>query len=548
MMGWLKRALGVRPSAEPVEQVCADPPPMPSLRQPAPTDISGLLADALERLKRGDDAAAANRFREVVSIDPRNATAHNHLAVALGKMGRFQEAERHLRLAVGIEEAYPDAHFNLGLLLQLLGQFRDAERPLRRALQLQPTSARFQSILGINLLTTGCLREARGLLEKVLQVEPANAHALLAMGQLAVREGRFGEAETMFRRTLEVNVGVHGAWVGLAGVRKMTTADSAWLTGAEGCANSGLGPLSQAEIRYAIGKYHDDLENFDQAFRSYQRANELLRTVASPYDRAGRSALIDDLIRVYTRATLSRARPGASDSPLPVLVTGMPRSGTSLVEQIIASHPAAKGAGELSFWGRSFHEAQGVLRQSPPDEALTKMMAHGYLRDLGEHGTNAQRVVDKQPFNADLLGIVHCVFPHARVIYVRRDPIDTCLSCFFQPFPATLNFTQDLSDLAHFYREHLRLIEHWRSALPPSTLLDVPYEALVADQEGWTRKILEFLGLPWDDHCLDFHSNERSVLTASSWQVRQKLYKSSVGRWRHYEKFIGPLLALKDLT
>jgi hypothetical protein len=151
------------------------------------------------------------------------------------------------------------------------------------------------------------------------------------------------------------------------------------------------------------------------------------------------------------------------------------------------------------------------------------------------------------PFNSDLLGVVHCVFPQARVIYVRRDPVDTCLSCFFQAFPPALSFTKDLSDLAHFYREHRRLIEHWRGALPPGTLLDVPYEQLIADQEGWSRRILDFIGLPWDERCLNFHVSERHVLTASSWQVRQKLYKSSVGRWRNYEKFLGPLLELRGL-
>jgi Flp pilus assembly protein TadD len=512
-----------------------------------PADTAALLADGLERLTRGEDAAAAECFRRVVSLDPRNATAYNHLAVALGKLGRFQEAEPYLRQAVANDDAYADAQFNLGLLLQLLGRLKEAEAPLRRALHLQPDSARFQSILGVNLLMTGQIHEARELLGKVLQAEPANTHALLAMGQLSVREGRFAEAETMFTRTLEVNRNVHGAWIGLAGIRRMTSADGAWLEGAEGCANSGIGPLSQAELRYAIGKYHDDLGEFDQAFRSYQRASALSRTAAPPYDRVGRSRLVDDLVRVYTRATFSRASPAASESSLPVLVVGMPRSGTSLVEQIIASHPAARGAGEVPFWVRSFFEAEGALRQAPPGEALTKTLVPGYLRALEGDDAGAQRVVDKQPFNADFLGFIHYVFPRARLVYVRRDPIDTCLSCFFQPFPPALSFTKDLSDLAHYYREHHRLMEHWRRVLPAGTLLEVPYAELIADQEGWTRRIIEFTGLPWDERCLSFHSTERHVLTASSWQVRQKLYQSSVGRWRNYEKFIGPLLELRNL-
>jgi tetratricopeptide (TPR) repeat protein len=543
----LRLALVGRLCTQTVEPGVGAMRPAASLPRPEPIDVSALLAEGTGHLKGGNDAKAAECFQKVVSVDPRNATAHNNLGIAFCKMGRYQEGESQFRRAVGIAEAYADAQFNLGSLLQLQGEFSDAEMVLRRALALQPGSVKIQGVLGINLLTTGRVHEARGLIERVLQADPANANARLAMGQLAQREGRFADAETMFRRTLEVNANAHGAWVGIARARRMTSADGAWLKGAEACAASGLNSLSEADVRYAIGKYYDDTGNFTEAFSSYQRANELSRTGAVPYDRHGHARLVDDLIRVYSRAVLSEARPGASDSRLPVLVTGMPRSGTSLVEQIIASHPAAKGAGELLFWDRSFLEAEGALRQSPPGEALTKTLAQAYVCELEAHGADARRVVDKQPFNAGRLGIVHSVFPRARMVYVRRDPIDTCLSCFFQPFPPALNFTKDLSALADYYREHHRLIEHWRGALPPGTMLDVPYEELIADQEGWTRRIVDFIGLEWDERCLGFHATARAVFTASSWQVRQKLYQSSVGRWRNYEKFIGPLLELKGL-
>jgi hypothetical protein len=155
--------------------------------------------------------------------------------------------------------------------------------------------------------------------------------------------------------------------------------------------------------------------------------------------------------------------------------------------------------------------------------------------------------VDKATFNSDHLGLIHAVFPQARMIYVRRDPIDTCLSCYFHQLSTAHNFSLDLGDLAHYYSEHRRLIEHWQSALAPGTLLEVPYAELVADQETWIRKIVDFLGLEWDERCLDFYRTERPVLTASFWQVRQKMYRSSVGRWRNYEKFLGPLRELREL-
>jgi hypothetical protein len=156
-------------------------------------------------------------------------------------------------------------------------------------------------------------------------------------------------------------------------------------------------------------------------------------------------------------------------------------------------------------------------------------------------------VVDKSNFNADRLGLIHSVFPNARIISVRRDPMDTCLSCYFQRFANAPSFTVDLKDLAHYYREHHRLMQHWRSVLPDSVLLEVPYAELVAEQEAWSRRILEFIGLEWDARCLEYYTTERPVLTASQWQVRQRIYPNSVGRWRNYKKFIGPLLQLREL-
>lgn len=268
---------------------------------------------------------------------------------------------------------------------------------------------------------------------------------------------------------------------------------------------------------------------------------------ADPYERDVHARFVDDMTRVYTREALARAAAGASDSQKPVFVVGMMRSGTTLVEQIIGSHPAVSAAGELTFWSEVLRKHESTLRREPPSDKLRAKVAADCLRTLGAYSSDALRVVDKAPVNSDYLGIIHAVFPNARMIYVRRDPIDVCLSCYFQQFSATLNFTMDLSDLAHYYREHRRLVAHWRAVLPAGTLLEVPYAELVADQETWTRRMVEFLGLEWDARCLDFQQTKRTVTTASYWQVRQKIYRGSVGRWQNYKKFIGPLLALKDL-
>jgi hypothetical protein len=217
----------------------------------------------------------------------------------------------------------------------------------------------------------------------------------------------------------------------------------------------------------------------------------------------------------------------------------MPRSGTSLAEQILASHPQVFGAGELSYW----HSASASMQANGDSEPGTvRRFGAEYERLLAQMPA-AARVVDKMPTNFLELGLICSALPGTRIIHMQRDPVDTCLSIYFQDFRGTIAYANELDDLAHFYQQYARLMAHWRRVLPEGALLDVPYEALVDDQEQWTRRMLEFVDLPWDARCLEFHQTQRSVVTASKWQVRQKISNSSVARWRHYQAHIGPLLA-----
>lgn len=506
--------------------------------------VETLLVQANEYATRGSYTEAIGCYQELLKLDPRHALAHNNLGAVLIRRGRYQEAEHELRRAIEIKRNYADALCNLATVLRWKGFFRESETPLRRALKLSPRHVEARVSLGLTLILANRLGDAKDCFEKALKMAPRHVDAWVGLAEIAQLEGRFEEAEALIKRALELEPKSPGAWPIQPRLRKMTPSDGAWVEGAESIAASDVSVMDEATLRFAIGKYWDDLKDYARAFNSYQRANELQKMLSSPYDRQARTRVVDDLIRVYTREALSYAGPGGSDSERPVFVVGMMRAGTSLVEQIISSHPDAKGAGELDFWTGAVRKHESVIRQQLPGELLRKQWAEGYLRTLTRYSLDAPRVVDKSNFNSDHLGIIHLVLPRARFIYVRRDPIDTCLSCYFQQFSASLSFTMDLSDLAHYYREHRRVVDHWRAVLPRERLLDVPYEDLVADQEKWTRRILDFLGLPWDARCLDFHETQRSVLTASSWQVRQRMYKSSVGRWRNYKKFIGPLLEL----
>jgi tetratricopeptide (TPR) repeat protein len=494
-------------------------------------------------IEQGSYAEAAALYEQAVELDSSNAEALNNLGSSLSQLGRFEEAEQCFREAIAAKPNFSDPHSNLGVLQRQKSYLFDSEASLRRALKLRPTDITARINLGLTLVLLGRLRDAKACFAKVLKSRPREFRALFGMGQIAMVEGRFEEAEETFRRTIDINPKMATAWAALASTRKMTDADSEWLKSAEDFVAGAIHPMEEAQLRFAMGKYCDDVNDFAQAFQYFKRGNELLKAAAEDYDRKERSRFIDGLIRVYSREAIAKIGVPGSSSAKPVFVVGMPRSGTSLAEQIIASHPAVHGVGELDFWNSpALKEAgttQGIL-----SEGARSNVAKEYLGLLERLAGNASRVINKAPVNSDFLGMIYSVFPDARVIYMRRDPIDTCLSCYFQQFLTGINFAFELSDLVHYYREHERMMAHWRSVLPPGFILDVPYEELVVDQETWSRKMLDFIGLKWDARVLEFHTNKRQVTTASAWQVRQKIYKSSVARWHNYEKFIGPLKSL----
>ena len=478
-----------------------------------------------------------------MSLVPGRTDALNALGVALYHLGRYQEAEQRYREAIDVDPEHADALINLAALLQTNP---DAAEPLlRRVLKINPKYQGARAMLGLMILSSGREHEAKVAFRKALKLSPRDHVALLGLAHIARVEGRFDEAQSLLKRTLEINPKMPTAWASLNTTRKMTAADCAWFATAEEIADSGVPLWDEAQLRFAMGKYCDDVKDYEHAFENFRRGNELLKRVAERYDREEHARFADDLIRVYTRETLASITEGGSASVKPIFVLGMPRSGTSLTEQIIASHPAASGAGEPDYWLKAARANYDEIRQKVLDLPARKKLAEDYLRLIEHRFPDALRIVDKTPTNSDFVGFIHTVFPNARIIRMRRDPIDTCLSCYFQNFSTSQTFTMDLGDLADYYRTHQRLIDHWCRALPAEAVLEVPYEGLVAEQETWTRKILDFLDLKWDDRCLRFHETKRSVATASAWQVRQKIYRHSVQRWRNYEKYIGPLKGLR---
>ncbi len=494
----------------------------------------------------GQREAAVTNFRQAIELNPGDTAALNYLGGVLRELGRRSDAVMAYERAIAVNPGSAESHCHLGEVLFEMRRVSEAMDCYRRALSLQPTYAPAHLSLGMALRQQRRPGDAEASCRAALDIDPNYVEALSFLGELKADRGEFAEAEQLFAQAIAIDPGFHSAFAGIATHRKMTIADSEWRRGVETLLRKQLPLNAEVSLRYALGKYFDDLRQYDDAFEHYARANELSKLYGATYDRTQFSALVTRIIARFQPEFIRKCHAAASAADLPIVVVGMPRSGTSLVEQILASHPAVFGAGELTFW----HGAYRRLEQTAPgvpDGPLMADMARHYLERLTALGEGSSRVVDKMPANFLYAGLIHAALPNARIIHMQRHPLDTCLSIYFQNFFNIGPYANDLDNLAHYYREYLRVTDHWRATLPATALLEVPYEALIADQEGWTRRMLDFVGLPWDPKCLDFHSTDRVVITASKWQVRQKINAASAGRWRNYEKFVGPLQDLMNL-
>lgn len=507
------------------------------------------LADL--QLELGRDKEAAASCRRALALKADFADAHENLAKASARMGQLDEALASCRQALALKPGSAEAHFNLACLLRGIGRLDDAVAGYRHALLIKPEFVAAHTELATALRLQRRTAESEASCRAALAIAPDCVAALGVLAELRADDGRFTEAEEFYRQAMAIDPDSPEVWAGLARLRRMTADDEWWLSEARRISSRGLPAHEEMPLRYAMGKYFDDVADYDNAFINFKRANQLARKLGPGHDRAQVSATIDRIIRSHGKEWLGRERQMPTASARPVFIVGMLRSGTTLAEQILASHPQVFGAGELSFWGPISAPAiagPAALRTGEitiSDRTLAGM-GSAYLELLRQHAAEAARVVDKLPTNFLFLGLIHAALPNARIIHMRRHPIDTCLSIFFQRFEAANTYANDLSDLADYYRGYRRLMQHWRTVLPANTLLEVPYEGLVQDLASWIPRMLDFIGLPWHPACVDFHRTARTVVTASKWQVRQEINTGSIGRWRHYEKFLGPLKSLLD--
>jgi len=404
------------------------------------------------------------------------------------------------------------------------------------------------------LRVQGRTAEAQACCEAALAVEPRSAGATSLLAELHADRGSFAEAHRLFQQAIALDPDSPTAYCGIAQQRRMTADDTAWRAGVEALLARPLPLGHQVSLRYALGKYSDDTGQYDAAFDNYRQANELSKRFGVRYDRSKLSKRVAGIVATFDAGFVAQSHAGASASERPVFIVGMPRSGTTLVEQILASHPKVHGAGELNTLNDVVLTVRGPDGNTLPypefmpslDPPALKQIGARYVALLHElaakDGQVGERISDKMPSNYYFVGLIHLALPNARIIHTVRDPVDTCISCFSKLFTAEQNHTYDLGELGRYYRRYERLMAHWRRVLPKGRMLEVRYEDVVADLDGQARRIIEYCGLPWDDRCLAFHETDRPVRTASATQVRQPIYNSAVGRWKVYEEFLGPLL------
>ncbi len=483
--------------------------------------------------------ASASLYRDLALRIPGNGRLHANLGHVLHCLGEFSEAVEHCRRAVELEPKLPEAHLHLGNSLLALNALYEADGAYRAGLEVAPDHAALHTALAMAERAVGRLADAEASTRRALALRPDAADTLALLGSLAIDHGRFEEAEQLLRKALGIDPQLPEALASLAALRRMSAADGLWRDTAERLLARGVSLPHAINLHHALGKYYDDVDERAAAFEHHRQGNELARRSRLRYDRADMTQRVTRTLASFDRGALAALRPCGIASERPVFVVGMPRSGTSLTEQILASHPQVHGAGELLYW----IFAADTERAAPPERraATINELGRAYLAGLATQAPDASRIVDKLPVNFRHLGLIHAALPDARFIHIERNALDTCLSVYFQGFSAAHPYATDFGDLAHYYHEYRRLMAHWRAVLPPSALLEIRYEELVEDAEGGSRRMLAHIGLPWDRRCLEFHRTERPVLTASNWQVRQPISKGSVGRWRRYEQFIGPL-------
>ncbi|MGH7066221.1 MAG: tetratricopeptide repeat-containing sulfotransferase family protein [Acetobacteraceae bacterium] len=502
-----------------------------------PTDPQVLHEYGHACIAWGQCGAALAALGKAVALQPGNARAQLDLGRALDATGRAPLAIRAYRKAVELEPALTDALVRLGELALRWGERNEAETAFRAATVALGNTDGGRISAARAALLAGRYEDAEQLLRAVLFRNPINAWAHAVLGGLLADTGRLAEASASYERAATLDPSLSTAWYGCALSRRFTPLDRPLIARMEAAIERrNLPPDHRTALCFALGKAHDDLGEYGTAMQYFDAGNRI-DAANCRLDRSGLANRVTKLIAASPAGFLSYRPDFADQSETPILIVGMPRSGTTLVEQILSSHPAVAAGGELTYWA-DLH--RGPLGENEP-VAYARQISANYLAGLRGISSAALRVTDKLPLNYENLGLIRQLLPRALIVHCRRHPVDTCLSIYVTSFGSRL---ADRGDLVFLYRQYERLMAHWRAVLPEERFIELDYETLVADPEPTTRRLIACCALDWNDACLSPHRNRRAVTTASLWQARQPIYERAVGRWRHYEPWLGELREL----
>ena len=506
--------------------------------------------DALAHCRAGLDYLGARRvleakqeFESAVAVDPGFASGHHNLGYTLDLLKEREAALRHYKIALTLDPSVPIVYFRLGRLLLGMGRSSEALPYLETACELDPDRSEPSYFLGVALGDLGRPEAACQALNRSIEIQPLQPMAHYLLGRRQQELGDFRSAAASFRGAIELDPSFARARFSLASIKRFKPEDRPMMEEMQALLHVEATPLEALrDLHYALGKAHDDLHEYEEAMKHFDDANKLALETLPPealFDPEKHRALLESIKDAFPKSLFDQVQAGHSNSELPLLIVGLPRSGTTLLEQVLSCHPEIAAGKEFSFWRDTMRARRtpGLLSSKDAEQ-----VAEGYIRLLRSEDAKAARIIDKAPLNFLALGMVHRVFPKARIIHCRRHAVDNCISLYTTLFSGTPpEYSHSKEDLVTFYRGYQSLMDYWREVLPAECLTELAYEDLVLRTEETVKRLLEFIGLAWDEACLHPENNPRTVHTPSSWQVRQPVHTGSVGRWRNYALWLGPL-------
>lgn len=505
-----------------------------------------LLQQGMELQRQRKFIEAERIYQAVLRRFPNNHDALHLMGTLALEAEEFDVALDYLEKAIKLQPKNHIYHHNLGNTYLHTRNFELALRHLNKATDLRPNLIEGLCNLARCYVLMSNARAAVPLYQKAYRLDPKHPLVAVGLGNALINLGKMDEAETYLRQAISNRIGLPEAYMALSTTRKFVNQPPELDAIIYELDNANLSSNQRNHLHHAAGKILNDLKRYGEAVDHYNRAKEIS---GSKFDIQAYRAWVDEMCALFNPLFVG-SRPDFGDpSDVPVFVVGMPRSGTTLTEQIMASHPQIHGAGELhklrqialnlGLARRSLNSFSRELMCMTAEQS--RVLAGEYLKHIRRHSRSANRIVDKMPHNFELIGLIRLLFPNAKIIHVRRDAIDNCVSCFTNAFSEEHGYNADLNKLGLYYREYDRLMGHWAKVFPGKIFLN-SYEGMITDQEQQSRKLIDYIGLPWDSVCLNFHETVRTVSTISRWQVRQPIYQSSVKRWKNYGEKLNPLI------